>query len=298
MVKGALYIFLAALFWGFFPVIGRLLFAEGIDALSVSSMRITLAGIIYLLYGICSKRIFTVKKKDLPFFFLYGLLAATCLPTFYLSAVSLLSTAEAAILLYSAPVIVTICSRIFFKEPITSKKLVALVLTLTGCVLVVGIPGAENTLVNWRGILYGILSGVCYASFTLLGKVGLQRYDGTINAIVPTIFGGLCFLVIKPMWAVPMKSIEIFGLYWAIAIVGTVIPVWFYLRGMQKGIKGTDASVIATFEPVFAALFGTMVFHDHIGAVQILGILFVFLGASLPILDNHFLKNRSLAIKN
>lgn len=292
MVQGVFYILLAALFWGFFPVIGRLLFAAGIDPLWVASMRITLAALFYLLYGLVSRRLFAVSRKDLPFFFLYGLLSAAGLSVFYLKAVSLLSSAAAAILLYSAPALVTVGSRIFFKEPVTRRRLLALGLTFAGCAFVVGRPFGAGSSVSWQGVLYGLLSGICYASLTLFGRVGLKKYDATLNALLPTICAGACFLAVRPVWAAPFPSLKIFGLYCAIALVGTVIPVWLYLTGMQKGVKGCDASMIATLEPPFAALFGTLFFGDPLGPPQILGVAFVFLGASIPVISSRFGKDQ------
>jgi drug/metabolite transporter (DMT)-like permease len=59
-----------------------------------------------------------------------------------------------------------------------------------------------------------------------------------------------------------------------------------YLSGIDRGIDGGTASIIATFEPIVAIIFGIVIFNESIEFLQILGIIIVLFGIALPVLNN------------
>ena len=70
-------------------------------------------------------------------------------------------------LLYTAPAFVAIISTIFLKEPLTKNKIMAICLTIIGCVSISWAGGDELDL-NLLGILFGILTGLSYALWNVM----------------------------------------------------------------------------------------------------------------------------------
>ena len=69
-----------------------------------------------------------------------------------------------------------ILSAILWKDKITKRKLLALVLAFLGCCFVAGILNGQLTLTT-DGLLLGIGSGLFYSSYTIFGRFALKHYQ-------------------------------------------------------------------------------------------------------------------------
>ncbi len=282
---GIFYIILAAVFWGVFPVFNRLLYANGFTVFEASAYRAFSAALIYLIWGAASGEFKSIKIKSLPFFAFYGLVSVFGTFLFYALAIRELSAAMAAMLLYTAPSFVIIFSRIIYKEKITPVKLVALILTFCGCFLVIRGYDISSLKVNARGIFYGLMSGISYSMLTVVGRYSLAKYSRLQNTFLPTIFASLIFMVICPPHTLSgFSGINIIYIL-ATGIIGTVLPYFFYMKGLSIGVDGGKASILANIEPIVATVCGTVFFQDFLEIPhQIIGIAITLAGAILPII--------------
>lgn len=82
---------------------------------------------------------FKIKLKDIWCFLGTGMLSMLCLNLCYLGSMRYTTLAVSSLLLSTAPAYVIILSAILFKEKITVQKIAALVMMLTGCVLMTGV---------------------------------------------------------------------------------------------------------------------------------------------------------------
>lgn len=271
MKRGSIYIILSAFCWGLLPLISRFLFLRGLGGIPVAAMRCFITCGIFAIWAI-SKGIFRqIKMRHLPFYFLNGALSITGTYLFYSLAIERLSMAMASALLYTAPAFVIIFSAIIFKQTVTKSKLLSLILTFSGCCLVVGLYRPETFIADSLGIIYGLLSGLSYSTLSLFARKGLTLYSSRTNTIVPTMFAGLIFLVISPPWNIPVADPITILLCIALAVVGSVLPYTLYLKGMELGVEGGDASIIATLEPAVATVAGVLAFSDKVNIIQVTG---------------------------
>ncbi len=286
MQKGILYVLIAATSWGMLPVIASKIYAQGTGSLETAAVRAYLAALIFIGMGVrYRQQLLRIRLRHLPFYACYGLIAITGLYVVYLSAIQLISGAMACTLMYTAPAFVILFSRLIYKEPITRRKLVGICITFLGCALVVKLYDSQALVVNGRGILLGLLSGLCYSTLTLFGRKGIALYSSDLNTILPAVFGAFFMLFIKPPWQIHC-TLPLAGLYLLLALVGSVIPYLFYMKGLQSGLEGGLASIVATFEPVAATLFSALFLGDSLSVVQVLGILLVVTGAAIPLLPS------------
>lgn len=282
--KGIFYIVLAASLWGFFPSINRILYQNGISVLAATGARAFVAGAVYLIWGLIKGTFRGIKLRDLPFFAFYGIAAILSTYVFYALAIQRLSSAMAAILLYTAPAFVILFSRLFYKEPITKVKAAALCLTFCGSFLVVRGYDIASLRVNGLGILFGILSGIGYAMLTVIGRKGLQKYNPTVNTFLPTILTAVIFLGIVPPWTISVPNGTVALCFLGVGIIGSVLPYFFYLKGLGEGLDGGNASILANIEPLVATICGVLFFRDALEIWQVIGICVTLYGAVLPVL--------------
>ena len=281
MKNKALFAVLAAgTFWGTMGFFARSLYAAGFGPLEVAQTRITtgliLVGVYILLFN---RSQFQVKIKDIWCFLGTGIVSLLLFSTCYFSALNYTSLAVAAILLYTAPFFVMLLSLLLFKEKMNGKKVFALILAFTGCVLVSGVGGEESF--SWIGILLGLGSGFFYALYSIFGRYAINRGYGAWTMTFYTFLFcsiGCAFLC---DWQVIGASVRADNsvLLWVLGLgfVTAFLPYVLYSMGLEN-MESSKASILASVEPVVSALFGVFVFHEALTLWGILGILMV-LGA-------------------
>ena len=163
-----------------------------------------------------------------------------------------------------------------FHERLTARKLLALGLAFSGCVLVSGFSGGSLT---FYGLLVGLGAGVGYALYSILGTVALRRYPPLTVTTWTFLFAavGSWFLSNPASLLTAMRAAPAGTLAWLIpgtAVLTAVIPYLAYTKGLQNTEAGR-AAILATVEPVVATLMGALVFHETLSLTALLGIALV-----------------------
>jgi drug/metabolite transporter, DME family len=217
-------------------------------------------------------RLLKIDKADLALFGAFGLLGVTAFYLLYIYAVLLTGVAVAVVLLYTAPVFVTLMAWRFLGEGFGPRKLAALGLTIAGCALVARAYNPSLLQVNALGILCGLGAGFTYALYSILGKFSLHRgYHiatmsfyvyaiGTVGLLVAALFVGLPYVPSPGAW----------GLLFALGVVQTIGALWAYTAGLRH-LEASVASILATFEPLVATLLAYFVIHESIEWPQLAG---------------------------
>ena len=270
------FVILGAVCWGFIGVFNRLLASAGADMNNRVFVRNFFSLVLLtLVFAAFRRSVFHVKLRDLPIFMGSGLISILTLSWVYFNCQMECSLAVAGILLYLAPSTVVLMSAALWKTPITRRKAAALLLALLGCALVSGVVGGELTGTP-RGLLFGVASAFCYATYTIFAHYGLARYDAYTMIYWTFVFAGLGSLLfldrgtLAPVLATPRGVWGAIGL----VLVATVLPYLFYTKGLE-GVEGGKASIIANVEPVVAALNGVVLFHERLSVWVLLGIICV-----------------------
>ena len=279
---GYIYVILGAACWGLIGVFNRLLGEVGVSVWNRVTIRNFLSLVLMtVVFALFKRGVFRIKLRHLPIFIGAGLFSVLGLAVTYFNCQMHCSLAVAGILLYLAPSFVVLMSALFWKAPITKRKVMALAVSFLGCVLVSGIMSGALT-VSVTGLLLGIGAGFCYATYTIFAHYGLEHYD-SLTMIYWTFFfaglGSLAFLnwgELAPALPHGMTWIGIAGL----VVIATVLPYLFYTKGLEV-VESGKASIIANVEPVVAALTGVVFFHEVLNVWTVLGIVCVLGGVVL-----------------
>jgi DME family drug/metabolite transporter len=280
--KSYLFVILGAVCWGFIGLFTRTLNAAQMPMRNIVAVRnFGAMALLVLIFLIKDRSIFKIQWKHLPLFLGSGLLSVLCLAWCYFSCQQLVSLAVAGILLYLAPSFVVIMSAILWKEPLTRRKIVALVLALAGCALVSGIVGGSLT-ISLKGFLLGVASGFCYATYTVFAHYALQHYRAYTVTVWTFMISGIASLPFAdfPSIATSFTDIKTVGAMAGLVVIATVLPYFFYTQGLC-GIESGKASIIASVEPVVGALIGVIVFKEKLTIWMIVGVVCVLAGVVL-----------------
>ena len=190
----------------------------------------------------------------------------------YFQCQTMCSLSVAAVLLYLAPAFVVLASAVLWKTPLTKGKIAALCVSLLGCVMVSGIFGGDMT-ASWAGIGLGVVSGMCYASYTVFSHYGLAHYESYTMIYWTFLVAGLgsvFFADIPALLPVFRQPQGIIGGI-CVVVVATVLPYIFYTKGLE-GVESGRASIITNIEPVVETLVGITVFHEALTVWTVLGV--------------------------
>ncbi|MGM9612269.1 MAG: DMT family transporter [Butyricicoccus sp.] len=284
MKKYVISVLAAGCLWGFMGFFTRTLAGIGVDSTGAILLRCAIAAMLFAATILLTDpRQFRVKPKDFWCFFGSGVCSLLFFTYCYFQAITLMSLSTAAILLYTAPSIVMVLSLFLFKEKITVRKLLALVLAFAGCCLVSGIGSGEKALTA-TGLLYGLGSGVGYALYSIFARFALDRgyTSNTVNfysCLLASIGAGLIWGVSEPVGAM-FSAWGNFGLCATAGLITCYLPYLLYTYGLT-GLETGKASILASVEPVVATLVGILVFHESMTLMSAAGVLCVLLAVVL-----------------
>jgi len=264
----------AALMWGLIGPLSKFAFQAGMSPLEVAFWRAMLAWVLYAGQAVASRRL-KVDARDLPWVLGFGVVCIAGLFVSYVLAVREGGAALASVLLYTAPAWVALLAWKILKEPLTRIKIAAVAATVLG-VAGVSLGDGLGAAVNLAAIGLGLTAGLTYALYYIFGKAFLTRYS------TPTIFlyalptGAACmapFITFGPRPASAWISCAV------LAACSTYGAYSLYYAGLRR-IEAGRAAVVASLEPVVAAVLAYILFDERFSSMGYAGSALI-LGAVL-----------------
>ncbi|WP_370574568.1 DMT family transporter [Methanomethylovorans sp.] len=230
------------------------------------------------LTGKLDELLITSKKK---YIFLMGCTNTLTIYA-YFTAIQHVGVSIAALLLYTAPVYVTILSPILLKENITIRDMIALLLSAMGILIAIH-PGGHFSLqtndLYALGITLGLLSGISYALSTINYRYLRDTYSSTALLFWPAVVSLVLLapyasLVSLRILVMNMEELILFG------ILMTTFGSLLYYRSARY-VKAQNLSVISLVEPVAGIFFGYLVLHEQIFSYTLEGCACILTGVVL-----------------
>ncbi|MBQ0097593.1 MAG: EamA family transporter [Oscillospiraceae bacterium] len=279
-----LLIIITGTLWGIIGIFVRHFQELSLDSLQIVLIRVGISCVIFTLFLLFyDRKLFVIKLKDLWCFLGTGVISLAMFSFSYFKAIDLASLSVAAVLLYTAPTFVMIFSVIFFKERLTLQKGISIVLAFLGCCFVAGIFSGEMN-VTLYGILFGLLSGICYALYSIFSRVAIDKgYSPLTVTLYTFIFATASVLLVtdvKPIVNIVKADTNEIWICLLFAVLSCVLPYLTYTLAL-KNIRASTASVIASVEPVVATIVGALFFSEQIDIFGYIGIFLVLLSIVL-----------------
>jgi drug/metabolite transporter (DMT)-like permease len=284
MKKSAyLFVVTAAALWGIIGVFSKQLSVLGFSILQIVSIRAIFSALIILVFLLFKDRkLLRIELRDSVYFLGTGIVSFTFFNWCYFIAINKTSLSAAAILLYTAPAFVMVFSSVLFNEKFTRKKVAALLLTFAGCFLVAAFVGGAANSISILGIIAGLGSGLGYALYSIFGRYALNKYHPFTVTFHTFVFASIGLIPISNIGGMLDLFANMQAVYYAVclSVLSTVLPFLLYTKGLSRMETGR-ASIIATLEPVVAAIVGIALFGEPITIYKITGILVVVIAVSM-----------------
>lgn len=284
--KGYIMVLIAGMLWGTIGFFATLLSQLGMEAGPVAFFRVLSATIVLAIILLVKGKgtsLFAISKKGLFSCMLVGFISQALYNVCYMHAIEQGGMATAAVFLYTSPIYVAILSRILFKEPLTSNKIMAIVINIIGCIITVTGGDFSTMKVSLFGLVMGILAGFTYALLPILSRTGADKEDPYTAAFYGQAFGALLlFFLIRPYNGVGAEfNVQMLLVLIGFGIVPSAMGYIVYYTGISKVTETSRIPVLASVETVVAAIVGLIAFGQSLSLMKILGIILVLLSIAV-----------------
>lgn len=262
-------------------IFSSIAFAQGVAPMEVAFWRAVITWVFFAFQAMRIRQV-KIQTKDLPLLVVFGLLGISAFYISYQLAVKMAGAAFASVLLYTAPAWVVVCSFFIYKEKLTWLKMLSVVMVILG-VLLISKTGGNTQAAGSLGlgaILAGLASGFCYSLYYTIGKYFSGRYASANLFLWLLPIGALGIL---PFVEFSHKTPEAWAALVGVSFLSTFLANTCYYRGL-KYLETGKASIVATIEPVVAAVTAYFVLGEYFTFLGYVGAGIIVLAVILTIL--------------
>ena len=168
----------------------------------------------------------------------------------YFHALKLSNVAIGMLSLFTYPVITALLEPLFVKVKFDAIRILLAFMVIVGVFILVPEFNLENTHV--KGVLFGLLSAVCYALRILISKQLVRSYSGS-NLIFYQIFV-LTILLAPVLFTMDTSGITTqFPYVLILALVTTAIGHSMFIHSL-KNFTATTVSILSSAQPIFGII--------------------------------------------
>jgi drug/metabolite transporter (DMT)-like permease len=282
-------ILLMVAFWSGNYIAGKIALRE-LSPLFLAGLRIGLAGVTMLpLYAWERVRkrdrsLTVTARYNIVQLLLLGLLGVTLNQFFFIIGLSRTSVAHAAILIGLTPIQVLIIAGLRGQERITARKAVGMAIALAGVAVLKAFEPAAGAGATWLGDFFIVLTGLCFALFTVFGKEVTHQYSTITMNTYAYVGGGVALLPLTLWEATHQPLAHVSAGAWLAAIYMALFPSVIAYLIYYHALAHMTASRVSAFsylQPVFASIMGVAILRESLGAPVIGGGLVILAGVYL-----------------
>jgi len=239
-----------------------------------------------------SRARFSLDRTHWGFMVVYGITLAI-FNSMWTFSVQYNGAAVATVMAFSSPAMTAILSRIVFKEQFSRIKIISIVLSLTGIVLVSGAYDPSVWNLNATGIIFGLLSGLLFAIYNLEGKSASDKSIDSWTALLYSFAIATFFLLIFNLGnnsfvgKAPLadllwlgRSVSGWSILFFLGVAPTLGGFGLYTLSLRY-LPPTVANLIATLEPALTAIWAYFLLSEQLTGMQLIGSAFIFAGVIL-----------------
>ena len=277
---------LTAIFWGGTFIAGRVV-AKDIGPFSAAFFRFAIASsFLTLIVWRIDGRLLLPKKRQMVPVILLGLTGVFTYNVFFFKGLKLINAGRASIIIANNPIFIAILSAYFFKEKLNLIKVVGIIISVTGAIIVIS-KGNLNEIVQGnigRGEIFIFCCVLSWVVYSLIGKVVMADLS-PISSVFYSCVIGTFFLFFPACFEGIFNNFHHYpimawlGIFY-LGIFGTVVGFVWYYEGIKK-IGPTKASLFINFVPVSAVILAFMILDEPITLSLFIGTILVCAGVYL-----------------
>lgn len=257
---------LSAACFGTNAIFARMAYDTGTNPGTFLFIRFLIASPVMLIIMMARGRTIPRGKLLISLVLIGGIGLAGTTFCFY-TAIQLAPVNLVIVIAYMYPTIVTLLSAAFLRQPITSYKIAALLMTFLGILFIIGLDSGGYFL----GIILAIITAIFYSLYLIFGSLSIQR-AGPFSASTVIILSSMAIFGIVVGVQGPQLPAAVSG--WvaivASALISTVLGLVVFFAGLKR-IDTANAAIISTLEVVVAVALAIVILGETISWPKIIG---------------------------
>ncbi|SFD97755.1 DMT family transporter [Flavobacterium phragmitis] len=271
---------IAAIFWGVSGTFGQFLFQQRqINVEWLVTVRLLFSAILLLLFSLISKQkdlwLIWRNKRDVLHLLLFSLLGMMAVQYTYFAAIKYSNAATATVLQYSGPVIIAVYLALKNKKNPKPIEYLAIFLAVVGTYLLVTHGKTDGLSISTAALYWGLASALSLAFYSIQPIGLLKRYNSAVVIGWAMLIGGIVLSFVHSPLDVTGEWDKYTYLYTAFIILfGTLAAFYFYLTAV-KIIGSQKTSLLASAEPLSAAIISVLWLNVTFGIMDWIGSIFI-----------------------
>ncbi|MCD6473802.1 MAG: DMT family transporter [Thermoplasmata archaeon] len=269
--KGVAFILFASIMWALEPVLAKLSYSTS-DFLHTSVVRAIVIAMVSIPYAIFTKGKFCVKAKKIPVILYIAIAGTVFADLIYFFAISKIPVINAVIIAHMQPLLVILFGFFLLDENLSKYDYGGIFSMISSAILITG-KSIQNILslrIGSFGDLMVLLATIAWATTAIAAR----KYLRSLNAGVITFYR---FFIASLILILIAKAVRIDNVYQILVGIVVAMGTIFYYEGLKR-VKAAKVAALELSSPFFASIFAFIVLHETMTALQIFGILLLFLG--------------------
>ncbi len=215
----------------------------------------------------------------------FGVFGASLPQWVYFEAISRIPVPIALVIVYTAPVIVTVFERFAHQRVLPRMVYAAIGLAVLGVILAVtGGKGGAGAL-PVIGVVLAVITAFAYGVQILVSSIQPAHVAPLVRTGLGMMAGAVFWAVVSPFWDLPVGrsghpvdlgsrlpgSLPVWALIGCIVVVGTVMPYTMLISGAPRIGLGAS-SVTGMIEPVAASILAWIALDQRLTPLQVIGV--------------------------
>ena len=262
----------AAAMWALNGSLARYLLDDGIDPFELSELRSLGSWLILLVVlGLARPGLLKVERSELPALVLLGVAGLAAVHATYFTAIDKLEIGPAVTIQYLAPLLLLVWLRAAHGRRLAAGLWGAVLLSVGGCFFVVRAYDAGD--LDGLGVAAAFGAALAFAFYMVGSERAGHRHEPVTTLFWAFGFASLFWAFAAPWWEFPfgeLASAQNALLAAGVVVVGTLLPFICMVAALRH-VPAPRAGVVATLEPVLAAVFAWIIHDEGLAAVQVGG---------------------------
>ncbi|WP_371812553.1 EamA family transporter [Sporosarcina sp. Marseille-Q4063] len=202
----------------------------------------------------------------------------------------------AVVLLFQFTWIGMVISCIAKRQLPSRIEFISLIVLFAGTIPAAGLIDVDVSQIPIQGWLWGLAAALCFSLFLFVNGKPTASMNLSNRLLLVSFFAFMTTAVFQSpeiIWNGTLfgEGLWVYGL--ALGLFGMIIPVYLFTIAVPKVGLGMS-SILGAFELPIAVLVSVILLRETVTALQIIGIVIIIIGITLPTLQNR----NTLSVKN
>ncbi|HVZ47543.1 MAG TPA: DMT family transporter [Gemmatimonadaceae bacterium] len=219
--------------------------------------------------------LFRVAPRDLPYLALLGLIFYTIFPVTFNAGLQYLEASQAALLVATIPLWTLLLARVVTGERLKPRQVAGVALSIAGVAIVMAERGLGR--VSLTGDLLLATTALCGATYNVLAKRVLARYDGVTVSFYAMLFGSLLLSPSLAGWHPASLTGETALLVVFLGVFGGALAFTLWTVALRR-LSPTEVAVYINLNPIAATLLAATTLGERLTPAFVAGFVAVASG--------------------